>query len=70
MSNLIDRFNDVLNEQSFTPLELVGFNSNSNLALLAGMALGYSVAVEDFANSFPKNDGLKESEVLNHEQNR
>ena len=44
---LIERFKEAIDDQHFTVFEIAGFKDKPDLALLAGMAIGYKMAIED-----------------------
>ncbi len=47
MNTLKDRFDAEAERQDFSFSEIVGFQSNYKLALIAGMAIGYKMGVQD-----------------------
>ena len=57
---LEERFEQEIKERAFNLLEITGFENKPSLALKAGMAMGYSMAVDDFTELSKK---LKEYEV-------
>ena len=61
MTDLEKRFDDEINKSNFNFLEMSGFQKNPRLAILAGIAIGYRMASDDFigrANNLQ--DALKE----------
>ena len=51
---LEDRFKASIDEQRFNLFEIAGFRDKPNLALLAGMALGYKMGMDDTTKAFNK----------------
>ena len=51
---LLDRFKASIDEQRFNLFEIAGFRDKPNLALLAGMALGYKMGMDDTTKAFKK----------------
>jgi len=47
MSGLEEKLEAVIKEQKFTVLEMIGFSSNPNLALLAGALIGYQLCLKN-----------------------
>ena len=47
MSELEKRFENAIEQASFNVLEMKGFQSQPKLAIMAGMAIGYKMALND-----------------------
>lgn len=47
MSKLKERFDEEIKERKFTVLEMEGFRKQPKLAIKAGIAIGYSMAMRD-----------------------
>jgi hypothetical protein len=47
MSDLDKKFDEEIENQSFTIFEMTGFMENPKLALKAGVAIGYAMAIKD-----------------------
>jgi len=47
-----ERFREAVEKAKFTFLEIAGFKQKPALALIAGMAIGYKMALEDFPKIF------------------
>lgn len=57
MGQLEERFDDEIRKAGFNVLEISGFQEQPMLAVKAGMAIGYKMAVEDFeAADIPKRE--------------
>lgn len=60
MNKLEERFREELNKANFSFFESMGFQKNPELALLAGMAIGYKLALSDHQKNI--DDALKRIE--------
>jgi hypothetical protein len=62
MNDLEKRFETTIENRKFTSLELWGFAAQPKLAVKAGMALGYEMAIDDFSPRLTTMlDGLSEA---------
>lgn len=50
MNKLEERFNAAIKDAGFNVFEISGFKSKPHLALKAGMAIGYRIALDDIAS--------------------
>lgn len=50
MSKLRERFDKEVENRKFNFFEITGFKSQPKLALIAGMAIGYGMAISDIAS--------------------
>lgn len=48
--NLTTRFKEEFLRLKFSPLEIMGFKTRYDLAMIAGMAVGYRLCLEDFSD--------------------
>ena len=48
MTNLETRFHAEIDKAHFTLFEIEGFRKDPRLALIAGLAMGYKMATEDY----------------------
>ena len=51
---LLDRFNEQIERMDFSVLGMTGFLENPKLAMVSGMAIGYSMAIEDVQKQIGK----------------
>jgi len=47
LENLDERIKQEIKDRKFSALEITGFKSDPNLALIAGAAIGYKLGVDD-----------------------
>lgn len=50
LNDLENKLKKSIEEEKFTPAEIMGFITEPNLALLAGACIGYKLAMADFKN--------------------
>ena len=48
MNELEKKFHEAIKKAKFNFFEVRGFQAQPNLALLAGMAIGYKMAIDEF----------------------
>lgn len=58
MTVLEDKFNKAIDDRKFSILEITGFAKEPRLALIAGAAIGYQLALDFCKEQFDKYDNV------------